>query len=350
MVHPFFICERCADVVEIEKCPALMKTQLFMSITTVHVKGWPRWMRDSVASHPQCENLGIQQVGCRESIPTICTVVNMQDCASETEFRRILTGMASNVTCLVLSDGIDVDGVVHDNEVITFRQLGDELSENSSVHPLHYYFRRWLSSNRIECHSPSLVSQQSSQASSPSESFDSSSSPHSVSEPFWLTDAEVRVETELVAVAEEGGGERTTSPKTLNLPTETATSRSIPVILSDIPENRAASPMKIPPHSTQFKLDGAVVLTLDGVVTPAMFISLAQSNSIVYLPTINGIKISITRVRSAIWIGTYTVDPNSWIPEERTYSVVSRIGRMQLAPQRTVAQLHRIKRRQFERR
>ena len=90
--------------------------------------------------------------------------------------------------------------------------------------------------------------------------------------------------------------------------------------------------------------------TLDGVITPAILTSLAQSNTIVYLPTPDGIRTSLTRVRNAIWIGAYTVDPASWNVEDRTYRLATRTGRTQIAPGRTVAQLHRLKRRQFERR
>lgn len=317
-----------------------------MSSTTVHVVGWPRWLRESVTSHPQCEDFGVQQVGSVDSIPSNCTTMHMEDRASEVEFRRILMSMDSDVTCVIFSKGIDADGRVHDGEVVTFRRLGDTQMEDVAIHPLLYHFRRW--SRTIPTPTPSPVSL------SPSESSSSSS------EPSWLTEAEVRVETEVVVVDEEDrevqGGD---DASTFETPTQLASSkggqqttspRKPPVLLSDIPEHRTASPPATPIHSTYFNLDGVTALTLDGVVTPAILTSLAQSNTIVYLPTPDGIRTSLTRVRNAIWIGAYTVDPASWNVEDRTYRLTTRTGRTQIAPRRTVAQTHRLKRRQFERR
>ena len=106
------------------------------SSTTVHVVGWPRWMRDHVTLHPQCEDFGVQQVGSADSIPSNCTPVHMEDRTSETEFRRVLTSMNSDVTCVVFSEGVDADGTVHEGEVVTFRRLGDAQVENVSIHPL----------------------------------------------------------------------------------------------------------------------------------------------------------------------------------------------------------------------
>tara|TARA_B110001452_G_scaffold130958_3_gene108791 strand:- start:3431 stop:4246 length:816 start_codon:yes stop_codon:yes gene_type:complete len=271
----------------------------------------------------------------------------MEDRASETEFRKVLTGMESGVTCVVLSQGVDAEGVVHDSEVIIFRRLGDAQLESVSVHPLLYHFRRWVRSN----HTPLQLSSASSPP--PSELTNSlPSSPSSLSQPSWLTEAEVHVEIEAVDVEE--GTEDNTSHESLTssqiVSQETAL-HNIPVLLSDIPEHFAIpSPPKVALHTTQFKLDGIVVLTLEGVVTPAMFTSLAQSNSIIYLPTIDGIRTSLTRVRNAMWLGMYIVDPTSWIPEERMYNITIRTGRTQIASQRTVGQMHRMKRRQFERR
>ena len=111
----------CADSTGFEK---MIETVINMSsTTTVHVVGWPRWLRESVTSHPQCEDFGVQQVGSLDSIPSNCTTMHMEDRASETEFRRLLMSMDSDVTCVVLSKGIDADGTVHEGEVVTFRRL-----------------------------------------------------------------------------------------------------------------------------------------------------------------------------------------------------------------------------------
>lgn len=292
-------------------------------------------------SHPRCEDLGVQHVGSVESIPTECTTVHMEDRASETEFRRILTDMNSNATCVVLSEGIDVDGTVHEGEVVTFRRLGDAQPDGVTVHPLLYHFRRWLRMTHSSLppralHSPSH--------SSPS------------SEPSWLTEAEVRVETEVIVV-DDGCHEDTNAPDPTPLEPlvpspwgESTASLNVPVLLSDIPEHHVASPPRTSTHATGFVLHGATALTLDGVVTPAILTSLAQSNSIVYLPTTDGIRTSLTRVRNAIWIGAYTVDLATWNVTECTYKIASRSGRTYIAPLRTVGQMHHLKRRQFERR
>lgn len=309
--------------------------------TTVHVVGWPRWLRESVTSHPQCEDFGVQQVGSVESIPPNCTTVHMEDRASESEFRRVLTRMDSDVTCVVLSEGVDVDGTVHEGEVVTFRRLGVTQVENASVHPLLYHFRRWTRMQSTPA--PSLASP--------------SPSPSSSSEPSWLTEAEVRVETEVVVVDDDRDVTPPIPPEPSPPPSEedegearVSVNTVPPALLSDIPEHRAISPPGTPIHTTHFVLDGTTALTLDGVVTPAILTSLAQSNTIVYLPTSDGIRTSLTRVRNAIWIGAYTVDATSWNVEERTYKITTRAGRTQIAPRRTVAQMHRLRRRQFERR
>jgi hypothetical protein len=166
-----------------------------------------------------------------------------------------------------------------------------------------------------------------------------------------LTDAEVRVETELYTVDDEDvNGASETTPQPFYHAEETIPSHNAPALLSRIEEHCAMSPPLTPVHTTYFVLDGTTALTLDGVVTPAILTSLAQSNTIVYLPTSDGIQTSLTRVRNVIWIGVYTVDPASWNVENRTYKITTRRGRTQIAPRRTVAQVHRLKRRQFERR
>lgn len=311
--------------------------------TTLHVVGWPRWLRESVTSHPQCEDFGVQQVGSVDSIPSNCTTVHMENSASENEFRKILLSMEPDVMCVVFSKGIDADGTVHEGEVVTFRRLGDTQIDDVGIHPLLHHFRRWSRARPIPTPSPISLS--------PPESSSSSS------EPCWLTEAEVRVETEVVVV-DDGDREVHGGDDAFDIPAEfasseggqTASPRKHPVLLSDIPEHRTASPLATPIHSTYFNLEGTTVLTLDGVVTPAVLTSLAQPNTIVYLPTPDGIQTSLTRVRNAIWIGAYTVDPESWNVEDRTYRLTTRTGRTQIAPRRTVAQIHRLKRRQFERR
>lgn len=315
------------------------------STTTVHVVGWPRWLRESVTSHPQCEDFGVQQVGSIDSIPSICTTVHMENRASETEFRRMLTSMNPNVTCVVFSEGIDADGTVHEGEVVTFRRLGDTRMDDVAVHPLLYHFRRW---SRVKPSSTLFAG-----SLSPSQSSSSS-------EPSWLTDAEVRVETEVVVVDDEdremhdNRDDAPMSDASTGLASSesdlTITPHNVPKLLSNIPEHCTASPLGTPVHSTYFNLDGTTALILDGVVTPALLVSLAQPNTIVYLPTRDGIRTSLTRVRNVIWIGAYTVDPASWNVEDCTYRLAARTGRTQIAPRRTVAQIHRQKRRQYERR
>lgn len=305
------------------------------STTTVHVVGWPRWLRESVTAHPQCEHFGVEQVGSMDSIPSNCAIVQMENSASETEFRKILTSMNPNVTRVVFSEGIDRDGTVHDGEVVTFSRLGDIQVDEVTIHPVLYHFRRW---SRITLDGP---------ASFPV--FPSPSQSSSSLQPSWLTEAQVRVETQ---VAADEHCEVHDAPVELEsykgkLPTPP---HNVPPLLSDIPEYRTAPPPVTPIHSTYFNIDGTTVLTLDGVVTPAMIMSLAQPNTIVYLPTLDGIQTSLTRVRNAIWIGLYTVDLMSWNVEYRTYKLTGRTGRTQIAPRRTVAQIHRQRRRQFERR
>ena len=308
------------------------------SPATVHVVGWPRWMRESVTSHPQCDDFGVQQVGSVDSIPSNCTTVHMDNPTSETEFRKILTDMDSDVTCVVFSEGIDADGTVHTGEVVTFRRLGDTQTETASIHPLLYHFRRCVRMKSTPPPSPTPLSP------SPSSS-----------EPSWLTEAEVRVETEVIVLDEDDPevhdrDETPDAPAQSPSETEVVSPPSVPALLSDIPEHRTVFPPDTPIHTTQFTLDGTTVLTLDGVVTPAILTSLAQSNTIVHLPTPDGVRTSLTRVRNAIWIGAYTVDPGTWNVEDRTYRLATRTGRTQIAPRRTVAQTHRLKRRQFERR
>ena len=127
-------------------------------------------------------------------------------------------------------------------------------------------------------------------------------------------------------------------------------SHPFPVGLEDIPETRMTFPPSATPHNTMFVNDSTTVLTIDGVITPNVLISLAQPNSIVYLPTRDGMRIALTRVRNAIWFGTYIVDTTSWRTETCTYSVTSRANYAQFPRRRSVAQMHRIRRHQFERR
>jgi hypothetical protein len=103
-------------------------------------------------------------------------------------------------------------------------------------------------------------------------------------------------------------------------------------------------------YSTVFKHATLCVITLEGVLTPNVLTSLAQINSVVFLASHDGSRTSLTRVRNAIWLGGYVVDITSWTPNERTYSVTPCTNRTQIAPRRTVAQIHQTKRRQFERR
>ena len=95
---------------------------------------------------------------------------------------------------------------------------------------------------------------------------------------------------------------------------------------------------------------GRVLLTLTGVLPPSVLASLAQTNSIVHLPVQDGSRTVITRVRGAVWVGTCVVDTTSWSPTSRRYRVTPRERSSQIAPRRTVAHMHRLKRRQFERR
>ena len=165
----------------------------------------------------------------------------------------------------------------------------------------------------------------------------------------------MRVESEVVddddhEIEVNGALESVPSEPSVSQSEETKPPHNVPVLLSDIPEDRAISPRGTSIHTTHFVLNGTTALTLDGVITPAILTSLAQSNSIVYLPSSNGVRMSLTRVRNAIWIGAYTIDLASWNEDDCTYEIATRTGRTQIAPRRTVAQMHLLKRRQFERR
>ena len=91
-------------------------------MATVHIIGWPRWMRDRVPEHPGCTAFGIEHTALRpDAVPEACTVVRMEDHASEAEFRKALTALEDDdVTQLMLSEGVDSDGVVHSEEIVMF--------------------------------------------------------------------------------------------------------------------------------------------------------------------------------------------------------------------------------------
>ena len=301
-------------------------------MSTVHITGWPRHMRDEVTLHPQCDDFGVQQLVSRESIPNECTVLCLEDPTSASEFRKTLTQMDHTVECVFLSNGVDVDGTIHEDEVIMFRRLSGthvDDTEPMLVNPVLYHFRQW---NRVKRTSPS------SPRPPPPPSSPSSSAQ---SEPSWLIEAEEKVEN-------------TTPPPPSRTSTPPPPPPTTPRLerLPHIPESRATTPpnTSVPRPETSLVHDSTTVLTIDGVLTPSVLTSLAQPNSIVYLPTCDGVRMALTRVRNAIWLGTYIVDLASWKPETCTYHVTPRGNVGQIAPRRTVTQMHRLRRRQFERR
>lgn len=282
-------------------------------------------MREEVTLHPRCDDFGVQQLVTRESIPEDATAVRMEDRASASEFRRTLTCMDDDVECVLLSEGVDADGTVHENEVVMFRRLSTHSSPLENVHVLLYHFRAWRRAVAQKTSAPSPTP-----------------SPSVSSEPSWLTEAEGQVE--------EG---RLPSPVASPVASP-ATPSVVPVGLPDIPETRTPSPPPsvsvVPTYNTTFVHDSTPVLTIDGVIPPNVLASLAQPNSIVYLPTRDGVRMALTRVRNAIWFGTYAVDIASWTADTCTYRVTPRANHNQFAPRRSVAQMHRLRRRQFERR
>ena len=275
-------------------------------MSTIHIVGWPRWMRDRVTSHPVCEDLGIEQTVLRaDAIPSDCTVVMMEDRASESEFRKTLTTLEDDIACLVLSEGVDADGAVHADEVVMFLRLGTPPSDVTS-HPLLYHFQRWRQAKS----SPYITSPAS-------------------SEPAWLTNA--------------GGAVTHAVDESVHTPSPTP-SESVD---GEVPLHT--------PHTTFILTKGTdeeeCVLILEGVLPPNVLLSLAQPNLAVYLPTEDGgAHVLLTRVRNAIWIGRYVVDVSTWIPEARAYHAILREHQSQIAPRRTVVEMHRLRRRQFERR
>ena len=286
-------------------------------------------MREEVTLHPRCDDFGIQQLVTHESIPEDATMVHMRDCTSASEFRKTLTNMDDSVQCVFLSEGVDLDGTVHENEVVMFRRLSIH-SPLENVHVLLYHFRLW----RRAVQTPQPPSAPTPPRSPPQPSTPLSAASPSASsyqsEPSWLTEAEVQVESTPPA----------TPSRTVGLP--------------DIPEMRTASPPPstavVPTYNTILVHDSTTVLTIDGVITPTVLMSLANPSSIVYLPTRDGARMPLTRVRNAIWFGTYIVDTTSWTAETCTYRVTPRANHSQFAPRHSVAQMHRIRRRQFERR
>lgn len=292
--------------------------------------------------HPQCEEFGIQQLVTHESIPEDATVVRTKECTSAYEFRKTLTHMDDSVECILLSKGVDGDGTVHENEVVMFRRLSTHREDAplENMHVMSYHFSRWRRAAQPPLSFPAPTSPTSPSQIPAHSSASPSTSSTSQSEPSWLTEAEIQVEVE----------------GTLSPTTSTRTPPVIPSLtvgLPDIPETHMTPtppPSVVPTHNTIFVHDSTVVLTIDGVITPNVLMSLAQPNSVVYIPTRDGVRMALTRVRNAIWFGTYVVDTTSWAMETRTYKVTTHANHNLFAPRRSVAQMHRLRRRQFERR
>ena len=261
-------------------------------------------MRDEVTLHPQCDDFGVQQLVSRESIPNECTILCLED-----RYRPLSLGKRSPGWTIpwsvFLSNGVDVDGTIHDEEVIMFRRLSGTHSNDTEpmlVNPALYTLDNGNASNGPlhRHHNPRLLPHRHHPPPLPS----SPSSSSAQSEPSWLIEAEEQVES-------------TTPPP----PSRTSTPPPLLESLPHIPESRAATP---PTHvrSSSRNIPGARLYHrthIDGVLPPSVLTSLAQPNSIVCLPTCDGVRMALTRVRNAIWLGTYTVDLASWRPETCTY-------------------------------
>ena len=338
-------------------------------MSTVHVVGWPRWMRDEVTLHPSCENLGIQKMVSEDSVPTEgCAVVHLQDPGSEREFRRTLTNMTDDVACVVLSGGVDANGTVHDAEFVMFCPLGEQREENA-VHAALYHFRRWQRQPRTFATAEE--------------------------QPTWLVEAEARVD-ELELVTTEARGEAQENDSSVVVEEKTAKETRVEAVAQEndssaVEEEKTAKEMRVveavaqesvsvvveeekttektpeknavtrvvgsqttlgnPLATTTFRTnDDGIAMTLVGVLPPDVLSSIAQPNTIVYLPVHGGGRVSITRVRNDVWLGAYVVDLTTWSDTERNFVVAPRHPRSQMAPRRTVTQVHRLKRQQFERR
>ena len=356
--------------------------------SSVHIVGWPRWMRDDVTRHPQCDALGIQQVVPADSVPSDCSVVRLNVPSSEAEFRRTLTNLDPDADCVVLSNGVDADGTTHESEFVVFRRLGDQKQEDcAGVHPNLYHFRRWVgtwkrfSSSTLDYSAPPAWL-----AEAESRSKDISPSPPAVCETGVL---QSHSETVSSSVAPPTPPPPSSPPSVVAPPTPPPPSSPTSVVAPPTPPP-PSSPTSVvapleevssastshamrtqdgeptwlveaevcvdetPPRADETTLvhasTGRVLLTLTGVLPPSVLASLAQTNSIVHLPVQDGSRTVITRVRGAVWVGTCVVDTTSWSPTSRRYRVTPRERSSQIAPRRTVAHMHRLKRRQFERR
>ena len=377
-------------------------------MTTTHIIGWPRWMRGDVTAHPRCDDFGIEHMVSVASIPLNCTIVRLQDRTSESEFRQALTNMNDDVTCVVLSDGVDEDGTVHESEAVMLCRLGEQPVVEHTLSPLAYHFMKWMRtvrSLRTIRSEPVWLVEAGSQMGVDVEpwcgeelTFENSdvteqpigdkgldmTQTGSLVETGAQTEAlvETPVETQTEALVEtpvETQTEALVETQTESLvetgshaetlvetPAETQTEAlvetpvekltgciendTVDVAYVDINQEDAEPCSLSRDMTTLFEHDSVNVLMLDGILPPNVFTSIAQHNSIVYLPTQSGVPIPLTRVRSAVWLGNYVVDINSWSPVNRTYTVVPRQSRAQFAPRRTVTQTHRMKRHQFERR
>lgn len=356
-------------------------------------------MRDDVTLHPQCDAFGVQQVVSADSVPSDGSTVHLSDPSSEAEFRRALTNLDADVDCVVLSNGVDADGAVHESEFVVFRRLGDEQQECASVHPLVYHFRRWVGAWRrdpsvpssptppmwlAEAESLALEVPPCTTAPPPSPTT-SESHPAPISSPAACETAASQSSSHPLRTPQSAAAASPVEVSPLSTPVEVGPpSPSVAPALEVVPSPR--SPLATPPSApavsntretrvpdgtpswlveAEVQVDetsradettfahastGRVLLTLTGVLPPSVLASLAQTNSIVHLPAQDGGTALLTRVRGAIWLGACVVDTATWSPTSRKYRVTPREKSSQIAPRRTVAQIHRLKRRQFERR
>ena len=101
----------------------------------------------------------------------------------------------------------------------------------------------------------------------------------------------------------------------------------------------------VPTYHTRFIHDSHDVFTVHGIVSPPLIDVLAVNGTTHHLPTLEGSRITLSRVRSDVMIGTYIVDVTSWDATHASYVV-----RPRTPPERRVNVFALERRRQFSRR
>jgi hypothetical protein len=304
-------------------------------------------------------------------------------------FRDCLFDLNEDVTCLVLSRGVDADGTVHEDEYVIVRRLSaPTVVSDPDVRVAPAFHRRrdatttttpsWLEEAErdvanvvaVDAVPPvepvDAVEHVSAYACMEDASVEDASVEQPSAEDASVEDASVEQPSAEDASAEDASAEESSEepseepsaeqpseePSAEQPSEEPSAEQPSEEPSAEEPSTEEVSAEDVESYETRLytSRDAEPVATLSGVLTPDVFRCLAQSNVIAHVPTSSASRIPVTRVRDSVWVGMYVLQADTWDPRDRSYLVSARPARSQMAPARGVVHLHRIRKNQFERR